>query len=76
MQACTGLGCSSGYVLSFRGGQPVYDVCSRCGGTGRVAGPSPAEPRDAGCPYNACGGRCRGAGYYDYHGTMISCRPR
>jgi hypothetical protein len=42
--------------------------------TAKKAEPDTSEPiRPTDCPYNACGGLCKGKGYYDYRGTTIFC---
>jgi hypothetical protein len=76
MTTCTGLGCSGGYVRSFRGGQFTFETCPRCGGTGKVFQEGSAPAESTRCPYDACGDRCRGKGYYEYAGGTIYCRRR
>jgi hypothetical protein len=63
---CTAPYCSSGMTS--------MGPCLVCKGKGwveeaeRVVNPRPGQ-----CPYNACGGECRGAGYYYYRGARIDC---
>ena len=63
---CTAPGC--------RYGMTATGPCIICKGTGyaeqaeRISTRSPGE-----CPYNACGGKCGGKGYYYYKGFLIDC---
>ena len=71
---CPASGCRNGYIYNFVGGLMTTRVCIVCKGTGRVGRKEPVQPVKAGaCPYNACGGVCKGKGYYDYKGFTIYC---
>lgn len=48
--------------------------CAVCRTTGWVEErPRVATTSSNQCPYNACGGKCQGKGYYDYYGHTIWC---
>ena len=64
---CPASGCRNGYI-------PNLGPCIVCKGTGRVERRSLVQPvKEGACPYNACGGACKGKGYYDYKGHTIYC---
>ena len=71
---CPGAGCRNGYRYNWVGGQMLTMVCGVCNGRGRVERRDPVPTRSStDCPYGACGGECRGKGYYTYQGHTIRC---
>lgn len=74
---CPGAGCNNGYIQQWVGGMGGVTTrmpCMVCKGTGRVEVRERTKSTNPyACPYNACGGRCMGKGYYDYSGYTIWC---
>lgn len=69
--------CTNGRVYTRVGVEMAWLTCPVCKGKGHVderEGARLADPEA--CPFNACGGQCKGKGYYRYRDRTIYCMPR